>query len=99
MPKTEQELLDKLAAAETEVTESKHLLAEAKKRWTDAETKLISANVYRDNVREELRLHRNTVPRHEPTRRDIEIEEFRKNNPEVVELARLRDEEKVKGGR
>lgn len=94
---TEQELLDKLREAEKEYAESKRKLAEAKKRWTDAETDLINSKLHMDRVKEELRVHRNTVPRHEPSRRDLEIEEFRKNNPEVVEFARLRDEERAKG--
>jgi hypothetical protein len=94
---TEQEIIDKLAEAEKDWLESKRKLAEAKKRWTDAETSLINASIHRDRVREELRVHRNTVPRHELSRRDLEIEEFRQNNPEVVEFARLRDEEKAKG--
>ncbi len=94
---TEQELLDKLREAEKGYAESKRKLSETKKRWTDAETELVNSKLHMERVKEELRVHRNTTVRHEPSRRDQEIEEFRQNNPEVVEFARLRDEERAKG--
>lgn len=97
MLQTEQELMDKLAEANKAMLEAKRKLSEAKKRWTDAETELVSTSIHRDRVKEELRVYRNITVRHDPSRRDLEVEEFRKNNPEVVEFARLRDEEKAKG--
>ena len=93
---TEQELIDKLAEADKEWLDAKRKLAEAKRRWTEAETQLVNASVHRDRVKEELRVHHNTTVRHEPSRRDEEIAEFRKNNPEVCELAKLRDEERAR---
>ena len=88
---TEQELINKLAEADREVTDAKKALAEAKKRWTDAETNLISAKINRDRIKEDLRVYRRTTVRYDPDARDLEIERFRKDNPEVVEWARQRD--------
>lgn len=88
---TEQELIDKLAEADREVTDAKKALAEAKKRWTDTETNLISAKINRDRIRESLRVHRSITPRYEPDLRDLDIERFRKDNPELCEWARERD--------
>jgi hypothetical protein len=94
MPKTEQEILDRLAEIEKECQDAKRKLVDAKKRWTEAETLLINASLQRDRIREELRVHRVTVPRHEPSHRDIEIERFRQDNPEIVEFAKERDKPK-----
>ena len=94
---TEQELIDKLADADREVVDAKKALAEAKKRWTDAETDLISAKISRDRIKEQLRVHRNVTVKYDPDQRDLELERFRKDNPELVEWARQRDEDKAKG--
>lgn len=88
---TEQELINKLVEADKEIANAKRALSEAKKRWTDAETNLISAKINRDRVKEELRVYRRTTPRYEPDQRDLDIERFRKDNPELVEWARQRD--------
>lgn len=88
---SENELLGKLAEAEKELHEARSKLAEAKKRWTDAETNVISAKLNRDRVKEELRVHRNTVPKYEPDSRDLDIERFRVENPELMEWIRERD--------
>jgi hypothetical protein len=88
---TEQELIDKLAEAEREILATKKALAEAKKRWTDIETTLISAKINRDRIKEALRVYRKTTPGYEPDARELEIERFRKDNPELVEWARQRD--------
>ncbi len=94
---TEKELVDKLAEAEREVVDAKKALAEAKKRWTDAETDLISAKITRDRIKEELRVYRKTTPKYDPDQRDLDIERFRKDNPELCEWARQRDIDKAKG--
>jgi hypothetical protein len=94
MPKTEQELIDKLAEADKDWLDAKRKLADAKKRWTEAETQLVDASIHKDRVKEELRVHRATTPRHELTHRDLEIERFRLDNPEIVEFAKERDKPK-----
>lgn len=90
----ENELLSKLAEAEKSLHEARNALAEAKRKWTTAETEVISAKLNRDRVKEELRVHRNTTPRHEPDARDLDIIRFREDNPEVMEWVRKRDEKK-----
>lgn len=94
---TEQELINKLAEAEREVVDAKKALAEAKKRWTDAETNLITAKINRDRTKESLRVYRNVTVKYDPDSRDLEIERFRADNPELVEWARLRDQRKAEG--
>lgn len=94
---TEQELIKKLAEADREVVDAKKALAEAKKRWTDAETDLITAKITRERIKEELRVYRNVTVRYDPDGRDLEIERFRKDNPELVEWARQRDQRKAEG--
>lgn len=94
---TEKELVDKLAEAEKEMAEAKKALAEAKRRWTDAETDLISAKINRDRIKEDLRVYRKVTVRYDPDSRDLEIERFRKDNPELVEWARQRDQRKAEG--
>ncbi len=91
---TEKELVDKLAEAEKELHNAKRALAEAKKRWTDAETNVISAKLNRDRIKEELYEYHRTTPKYEPDQRDLDIEKFRKDNPEICEWARERDAKK-----
>jgi hypothetical protein len=87
----ENELLSKLAEAEKSLHEARNALAEAKRKWTTAETEVISAKLNRDRVKEELRVHRNTTPTYEPTAEALDLERFRKNNPELMEWVRERD--------
>lgn len=91
---TEQELMNGLAEAEKELHDAKRALAEAKKRWTDAETNVISAKLKKDRIKEELRVYRKTTPKYEPDQRDLDIERFREENPELCEWARERDAKK-----
>lgn len=91
---SENELLSKLAEAEKDLYEARNALSDAKKKWTAAETKVISAQLNRDRVKEELRVHRNTTPRYEPDARDLDLERFRVENPELMEWIRERDEKK-----
>lgn len=88
---TEKQLLDKLAELEKELHDYRRILADAKRKVLDAESNVISAKLHWDRVKEELRVHRNTVPRHDPTPQDKEIEAFREKFPELCELARDRD--------
>lgn len=88
---TENELLSKLAEAEKSLYEARNSLAEAKRKWTTAETEVISAKLNRDRVKEELRVHRNTTPNYEPTSEELELERFRQDNPELMQWVRERD--------
>ncbi len=90
----EQELLGNLAEAEKTLQEARNALAEAKKRWTAAETNVITAKINRDRIKEELRVHRNTTPKYEPDARDLDIIRFRQDNPEIMEWVRERDKKK-----
>ena len=88
---SEQELLSKLAEAEKELNDARNFLADAKKKWTAAETNVISAKLHRDRVKEELRVHRNTTPKYEPSPEDLDLERFRTSHPELMEWIRERD--------
>lgn len=88
---SEQELLNKLAEAEKELHDARNSLADAKRKWTDAETNVISAKLHRDRVKEELRVHRNTTPKYDPTPQDLDLQRFRDDNPELMEWIRERD--------
>ena len=90
----ENELLSKLAEAETSLYEARNALAEAKRKWTTAETEVISAKLNRDRVKEELRVHRNTTPKYDPDARDLDIIRFREDNPELMRWVRERDAKK-----
>ena len=91
---SEKELLSKLAEAEKELTNTKNLLAEAKRKWTAAETNVISAKIHLDRVKEEIRIHRNTTPRNDPTPQDLDLQRFRDDHPELMEWIRERDKKK-----
>lgn len=88
---TEKELLGKLAEAEKELLDARRALGEARKRWTDAETDVISAKLNKERIKEELRVHRNTTPTYEPTPEELDLERFRRDNPELMQWVRERD--------
>jgi hypothetical protein len=88
---TEKELLSKLAEAEKELLDARRSLDEARKRWTDAETNVISAKLNKERIKEEIRVHRNTTPTNEPTSEELELERFRQDNPELMQWIRERD--------
>lgn len=54
----EQELLDSLAEVEKELNEARRLLSDAKKRWTEAESKVIDAKLRKEKLAEALRVLR-----------------------------------------
>jgi hypothetical protein len=91
---TEQEILTKLVEAERELQDARNSLADARRRWTAAETDVISAKIHRDRVKEELRVHLVTTPKYEPDYRDLDLERFRTDHPELMEWIRERDEKK-----
>lgn len=88
---SEQELIDQLTEAEKELAQAQNRLASAKKIWTEAETKLIDAKIHLERVKEALRAYRACTPKYEPSLRDESIEQFRKDHPELVEMAKQRD--------
>ena len=88
---TEKELLGKLAEAEKELDDARRALTDARKRWTDAETDVISAKLNKERIKEEIRVHRNTTPSYEPTSEELELERFRRDNPELMQWVRERD--------
>lgn len=87
----EKELLTKLAEAEKDLHDARNSLADAKRKWTSAETNVISAKIHLDRVKEELRVHRVTTPKYEPSVQDLDLERFRRDNPELMEWVRERD--------
>jgi len=89
----EKELLQEIAVAEQEYQDAKKALAEAKRKWVDAETEVIHAKLKKERLVEELRINRNTVPPETPVmeQRELDIERFRQDHPELVEWARQRD--------
>jgi multidrug resistance efflux pump len=87
----EKELLTKLAEAEKELHGARNSLADAKRKWTAAETNVISAKIYLDRVKEELRVYRNTTPKYEPSAQDLDLERFRRDNHELMQWIRERD--------
>lgn len=91
---TDEELLKQLDDADYEYQEAKRKLARLKKEYVDAETVLINCKLHKDRVVEALRVHMATTPRHEKSLQDLEIDRFRETYPELVEWAKLRDEEK-----
>lgn len=91
---TENDILTLLATAEKELVEAKANLTKARRAVTDAESKVIETKLNRDRAKESLRVFRNRTPKHVPERRDLEIEQFRIDHPELVEWARKRDADK-----
>ena len=55
---TEQEMLNELAEADKELHDAKRLLADARRRWTEAETTVINAKLHKDRIAEKLRIFR-----------------------------------------
>lgn len=76
LPK-EQEILAAIKDAEAEQKEARSQVDRLKKELLDAETCLIAATLHRERLAEDLRVYRNTTPRHEETLRDKEIADFR----------------------
>ena len=91
---TENDMLDLLTHAEKEVVEAKNNLTKAQRAVTDAESKVIEAKINRDRAKEALRVFRNRSPKQVMERRELEIEKFRTDHPELVEWARKRDANK-----
>ena len=87
----EQELAAQLQETEKELHQAKLVLAEAKRRCTDAETQVIDLKIHRDRIKEKLRVCCARTPQPEDVRRDEVIEQFRKDHPELVEMAKQRD--------
>lgn len=93
---TEQEILERLAVAQREYEHAQKSLARAKKVLIAAETETINHKLHLDRIKEELRVHRATIPSTHPEieLRDIEIDKFRQDHPEIVAFAKERDQNK-----
>ncbi len=73
----EQEKLAAIKEAEAQQKEARQRLDRLKMAMLEAETDLISANLLREKLVEELRVLRNTLVKNEETPRDREIANFR----------------------
>jgi hypothetical protein len=94
---TELDLMQEILEVEKELVISKAKLAEANRKWLERETEVISIKIKLDNLKEALRVNRDTYAGITFEKRDLEVEEFRQRNPEVCEMARQRDEDKANG--
>jgi hypothetical protein len=88
---TEEELILQLQEAEKEWHQAKRSFAEMKKKLTDAETKVVDSKIALDRAKEAWRIHKATTPKYETNRRDEDIEQFRKDHPDIVAEALERD--------
>lgn len=90
---TEQEILERLVVAQGEYEQAQKSLARAKKIVITAETEAVNCKIVLDQIKEELRVHRATIPSTHPeiSQRELEIEKFRQDNPEIVAFAKERD--------
>lgn len=91
---TEQEVVAALATAEKELVEAKTNLTKARRAVTEAESQVIETKLNRDRAKEALRVFRNRTPKYAPEKRELEIDQFRLDHPELVEWARKRDKDK-----
>lgn len=91
---TEDQLIKQLAEVEQAWQHAKKRLAAAKKLLTDSETQIIELSIEKDRLIEALRVHRNTTIIQPVSLRQLEIERFRKDYPEVCALVKDRDEAK-----
>lgn len=73
----EQEILAAIKETEVEKRDARNKVDNLKKSLLDAESDLIAANLRLERLKEELRVHRNTTVKHEPTQREKDIEAFR----------------------
>lgn len=89
----EQEILAAIEAADKEYADAKRAFMDAKRKVLDCETELLNAKLRKERLVEELRINRNTVPSATPEKslRDLDLERFRAEHPELVEWARQRD--------
>jgi hypothetical protein len=91
MQMTEEDILLQLSEAEEDYQRASRLHVKAKKAVVDAETIVIEAKLRFEKFVEALRIFRNSHVQPEVILRDQEIEKFRQDHPELVELAKERD--------
>lgn len=84
MTTQEQELLKQIKDQETEQKEARQLVAHHKKGVVEAESRLISANIQIERLREELRVLRVQNPIQEETSNERDIREFKERLPEIM---------------
>lgn len=81
---TEQEILKAIAEVELKQKDARNLITFHKKAAIDAESDLIEANLHRERLAEQLRRLRLSTVRHDLSKEDIELEEFRARLPELL---------------
>lgn len=81
---TEQEILDEIAAVENMQRDIRTKLATARLAVIENESNLITANLKREKLQEQLRVWRDRSPIQPKDARDLDIEEFRKKVPELM---------------
>lgn len=77
MTSKEQEILAAIKETEVERQDARNQVDRLKKSLLDAESNLIAANLRLERLKEDLRVHRNTTPKHEMSAREKDIEAFR----------------------
>ena len=88
---TEQELMEDLKNADLSWKNAKIKLSRANKVVTDIESDMVEIKLRKDNLIEALRVFRLRSPIQPLTLHELEIERFRKNNPEICKFAKDRD--------
>lgn len=81
---TEKQLLERVGLLDQQLSNSRQRVSLLKKKLTEEETNLISCNIERERVLEELRIYRKEHYSKEITDRQIDIERFRKLLPEML---------------
>lgn len=67
---------------------------DAKKKLVDAETRLIETKINREQAHEQMRKFKESDPNVEKSLRDISIDRFRENHPELIQ--EISDRSKIK---
>lgn len=88
---TEQDILNQIKEIEVEQKEARGLVTFHKRAAIDAETRLIAANLKAESLKEQLRVHRITTPRHEETDQDRDLIRFRSKLPELLKIIEEQD--------
>lgn len=84
MTTKEQEILAAIKEVEVEQKNVRSLVERYKRALLDAESDLIAANLLKEKLVEDLRVHRITTVKVEKSHRDLEIEAFRAKLPELL---------------
>jgi len=88
---TEQELLEQLAEVDLDWQFAKKKLVDARKPLIEIEDEIIELKIKKDSLTEKLRVFKATDKVQPLSIKELEIQRFRKENPEVCAWARERD--------